>query len=127
VQFTAVPQGNPTSYEWDFNSDGIIDSTEPNPEFTYQINGVYTVTLTVYDETGSDEEIKTDYIQVVADILFGDVNGDGILDVSDLVMYIDFVLGYSEPEEEQFLSGDVNYSGQIDIIDIVMVIDAILG
>ncbi|NOZ07967.1 MAG: hypothetical protein GXO91_03695, partial [FCB group bacterium] len=45
----------------------------------------------------------------------------------DLVIYIDFVLGYSEPEEEQFLAGDVNYSWQIDIIDIVMVIDEILG
>jgi len=55
------------------------------------------------------------------------VNGDGILDVSDLVIYIDLVLGYSEPEEEQFLAGDVNYSGQIAIIDIVMVIDEILG
>jgi hypothetical protein len=127
VQFTAVPQGNPTAYEWDFNSDGFIDSTEPNPQFTYYIDGVYTVTLTVYDETGSDEEVKTDYIQVVSDILFGDVNGDGSLDVGDLVMYIDFILGYSEPEEDQFLAGDVNYSGQIDIIDIVMVIDEILG
>jgi PKD repeat protein len=127
VQFTAVPQGNPTAYEWDFNSDGFIDSTEPNPQFTYHIDGVYTVTLTVYDETGSDSEIKEDYIQVVSDILFGDVNGDGFLDVSDLVMYIDFILGYSEPEEDQFLAGDVNYSGQIDIIDIVMVIDEILG
>jgi len=127
VQFTSVPQGNPTAYEWDFNSDGFIDSTEPNPQFTYQINGVYNVTLTVFDETGSDTDIKEDYIQVVSDILFGDVNGDGILDVSDLVIYIDFVLGYSEPEEEQFLAGDVNYSGQIDIIDIVMVIDEILG
>jgi len=127
VQFTAVQQGNPTAYEWDFNGDGFVDSTEPNPQFTYQINGVYTVILTVYDETGSDSEVKTDYIQVVSDILFGDVNGDGILDVSDLVIYIDLVLGYSEPEEEQFLAGDVNYSGQIDIIDIVMVIDEILG
>ncbi len=127
VQFTAVPQGNPTAYEWDFNSDGFIDSTEPNPQFTYYIDDVYTVTLTVYDETGSDAEVKTDYIRVVSDILFGDVNGDGFLNVSDLVMYIDFILGYSEPEEDQFLAGDVNYSGQIDIIDVVMVIDEILG
>jgi len=127
VQFTAVPQGNPTAYEWDFNSDGFIDSTEPHPQFTYYIDGVYTVTLTVYDETGNDSEIKEDYIQVVSDILFGDVDLSGSLDVGDLVVYVDFILGYSEPEEDQFLAGDVNYSGQIDIIDIVMVIDEILG
>jgi len=127
VQFTSVPQGNPTSYEWDFNSDGFVDSTEPHPEFTYNIDGTYTVTLTVFDETGSDAGIKEDYIQVISDILFGDVNLSGSLDVGDIVLYVDFVLGFSEPTEDQFLAGDVNYSGGIDIIDIVMVIDEILG
>jgi len=127
VQFTSVPQGNPNTYEWDFNSDGFVDSTEPNPQFTYQIDGTYTVTLTVYDESGSDDEVKTDYIQVVSDILFGDVNQSGSLDVGDLVLFVAFVLGNAEPTEDQFFAGDVNYSGQIDIIDIVMVIHEILG
>ncbi len=127
VQFTSVPQGNPSAYEWDFNSDGFVDSTEPNPQFTYQIDGIYSVTLTVYDESGGDEEIKTDYIQVVSDILFGDVDQSGSLDVGDLVLFVAFVLGDAEPTKNQFLAGDVNYSGQIDIIDIVMVIYEILG
>ena len=127
VQFTSVPQGNPTAYDWDFNSDGFVDSTEPNPQFTYQIDGIYSVTLTVYDESGSDEEVKIDYIQVVSDILFGDVDQSGSLDVGDLVLFVAFVLGDAEPTEDQFLSGDVNYSGQIDIIDIVMVIHEILN
>ena len=127
VQFTSVPQGNPTAYEWDFNSDGFIDSTDPHPQFTYQINGVYTVTLTVYDETGIDDEVKTGYIQVLSDILFGDVDQSGELDVGDLVLFVAFVLGDAEPDEDQFIAGDVNYSGQIDIIDIVMVIHEILG
>ncbi len=66
-------------------------------------------------------------IQLSSSVSVGDVNGDGFLNVSDMVLYIDFILGYSEPEEDQFLAGDVNYSGQIDIINIVMVIDEILG
>jgi len=103
-----------------------VDSTEPHPQFTYQIDGVYTVTLTVYDESGSDDEVKIDYIQVVSDILFGDVDQSGELDVGDLVLFVAFVLGDAEPTEDQFLAGDVNYSGQIDIIDIVMVIHEIL-
>jgi PKD repeat protein len=122
----SVSQGNPTLYEWDFNSDGLIDSTEPHPEFTYQIEGIYDVTLTVYDETGSDTQTKENYIQVVSDILFGDVDQSGVLDVIDLVLFVSFVLGDAEPTEDQFLAGDVNYSGQIDIIDIVMVINEIL-
>ncbi len=127
VQFTSVPQGDVTAYEWDFNSDGYIDSTEPHPEFTYEINGIYDVTLTVHDDEGSDSQTKDDYIQVVSDVLFGDVNVDGVLDVLDLVTYINIILGYEEPAEQQFLSGDVNFSGAIDILDVVLVVDEILG
>ncbi len=126
VQFTSVPQGEVLAYEWDFNSDGFIDSTEPHPEFTYEINGIYDVTLTVYDAEGSDSQTKEEYIQVVSDVLFGDVNVDGVLDVLDLVTYINIILGVTEPEEHQFLSGDVNFSGEIDILDVVMVVDEII-
>jgi len=47
--------------------------------------------------------------------------------VGDLVLFVAFVLGDAEPNEDQFIAGDINYSGQIDIIDIVMVIHEILG
>ena len=43
VQFTDQSVGSPTSYYWQFG-DGSI-STEKNPIHTYQIPGVYTVTL----------------------------------------------------------------------------------
>ncbi len=52
------PNGGSLTYEWDFNNDGVTDSTVENPRHTYsqdseeQTNGVYTVTLTVYDEAG---------------------------------------------------------------------------
>ncbi|MBT4510745.1 MAG: PKD domain-containing protein [Chloroflexi bacterium] len=35
------------SWEWDFNSDGIVDSTEKNPKYTYPSPGEYSVSLTV--------------------------------------------------------------------------------
>ena len=41
-----------TSYEWDFQNDGTVDSTQLNPTFTYQQNGTYTARLTVTDTTG---------------------------------------------------------------------------
>jgi PKD repeat protein len=64
VQFTDQSTGSVTSYAWDFNNDGIIDSTAVNPGYSYQTAGTYSVKLTVTGPGGSDEEIKTDYITV---------------------------------------------------------------
>ncbi|MCL2065813.1 MAG: PKD domain-containing protein, partial [Candidatus Cloacimonetes bacterium] len=35
------------TWEWDFDGDGIIDSTEQNPVFVYTEEGTYSVTLTI--------------------------------------------------------------------------------
>ncbi len=49
VNFTNS-SANATSYSWDFNGDGTIDSTLQNPSYTYNAAGTYTVKLTA---TGS--------------------------------------------------------------------------
>ncbi len=53
------------SYEWDFQNDGTVDSTEQNPSFTYDMVAKYTVKLTVTNTLGSDDEVKTDYIDAI--------------------------------------------------------------
>ena len=54
-----------TSWRWDFETDGIIDSEEQNPSWTYTEAGLYTVSLTVSDGAYSDTETKDDYITVL--------------------------------------------------------------
>jgi PKD repeat protein/glucose/arabinose dehydrogenase len=44
--------GDSIAFAWDFTNDGTVDSTEPNPTFTYTANGVYTAKLTVTDSSG---------------------------------------------------------------------------
>jgi hypothetical protein len=44
--------GGPTSWEWDFDGDGVVDSTDQLPTHTYSTWGVYTVTLTVSNDGG---------------------------------------------------------------------------
>ncbi|MFN2396514.1 MAG: PKD domain-containing protein, partial [Bacteroidales bacterium] len=56
VAFTNFSQ-HATSYEWDFG-DGTGTSTEENVTYTYADGGVFTVTLTATNETGSDEYTK---------------------------------------------------------------------
>lgn len=62
VQFTDASTGNINSWAWDFNSDGVVDSTEQNPTYTYTKPGTYTVKLTVSGPYDSDSEIKTNFI-----------------------------------------------------------------
>jgi cytochrome c len=49
---TQDPDGDPLTYEWDFDADGTVDSTDQNPAFTYTENGAYDATLKVTDRTG---------------------------------------------------------------------------
>ena len=57
----------------------------------------------------------------------GDVNVDYVLDVLDIVMTINFVLGNSEPTDEQFCNADMNQDSTINVLDIVTMIDIILN
>ncbi|NOZ68434.1 MAG: PKD domain-containing protein [Deferribacteres bacterium] len=53
------------NYEWDFDNDGVIDSTDPNPSYTYDSPGNYAVKLTVTDSDGTvRRDITATYIEV---------------------------------------------------------------
>jgi PKD repeat protein len=55
VTYTDVSTGNPTSWSWDLNGDGLEDSTAPGPlTYDFTIPGVYFVSLTVSNGTSTD-------------------------------------------------------------------------
>jgi PKD repeat protein len=65
VQFTSLSTGEGiSSWKWDFNNDGVVDSTEENPLYVYTAAGDYTVSLNVTNSGGSDTMTKTGYISV---------------------------------------------------------------
>ncbi|PKK85266.1 MAG: hypothetical protein CVT48_06205, partial [Thermoplasmata archaeon HGW-Thermoplasmata-1] len=56
VQFadkSTDPDGSITSWAWDFENDGIVDSTEQNPTHQYTTEGTHNVKLTVTDNDGA--------------------------------------------------------------------------
>jgi len=63
VQFAPTTElGAELTYAWDFNNDGITDSTAQNPTFTYPGNsqsGRYTVMLTATDDRGVATQVQT--------------------------------------------------------------------
>jgi PKD repeat protein len=66
VDFTDSSTGSPTSWSWDFDDDGVEDSSSQHPSHTYNTAGTYTVTLRVENTYGYDEKSEVDYIDVNA-------------------------------------------------------------
>jgi PKD repeat protein len=61
--FTSAP-GGIASWAWDFDGDSVIDSTLPNPSFTYTTCGDFNVTLTTTDGVNPPSTLtKTAYIK----------------------------------------------------------------
>ncbi len=61
-----------------------------------------------------------------SDYELGDVNKDGAVDISDVVMTVNYVLG-SETEKSVWVYGDMDGNGMIDITDVVAIVNKILG
>lgn len=57
----------------------------------------------------------------------GDINGDGVIDVNDVIMAMQHVLGLTQLNENQQLAADVNADGTINIEDLVLIMRYILG
>ena len=45
VSFSNQTSGDVSAYEWDFETDGTVDSTESSPSFSFENPGVYVVSL----------------------------------------------------------------------------------
>jgi len=138
VSFTDRSTGDPlpTRWAWDFNGDGIVDSTDQNPAFTYQTGGSYTVNLTVSNDFGSSQKIREAYIYIRHhviplpgytelptdpdnDNLYEDTNGNGYLDFDDVVaFYIN--MEWIVQHEPDPLAFDYNRTGYLDFDDVVV-------
>ena len=55
--------------------------------------------------------------------LLGDVNGDGLLNVLDIVSLVNIILN----GDEYISSGDMNQDGSLDVLDIVTLVNIILS
>jgi len=64
VQFTDTSAGAPTSWAWDFDNNGIIDSREKDPVCVYRLPGTYSVTLWATNSFRTETVTMTDIITV---------------------------------------------------------------
>ena len=89
-----------TSWQWDFENDGIIDATVQNPDWDFWQEGTYSVRLIASNGANNDTIIRQDYINV---------NGEQISNALQFDGQDDFVKAGGVP----FPSGDLTIEAWI--------------
>lgn len=64
VHFTDISSGQPMTWAWDFDNDGVIDTYEPNPVWVYDEMADYSVSLRITRGFLNDKRVKPDFIKV---------------------------------------------------------------
>ena len=86
VVFTDTSTGPATSWFWDFGDGNSSDQTSPT--HTYTETGVYSVSLTVSNSSGSDVITKTNFITVTSMPTISDVRITNVRDSSFTVSWL---------------------------------------
>ena len=58
---------------------------------------------------------------------FGDLNFDSIVNVLDVIVTVNYIIGYIDLNNEQIQNADVNMDGSVDVFDILLIVDMALG
>jgi parallel beta-helix repeat protein len=74
IQFYNKSEGSPTSLKWTFEGGTPANSTEKNPVVTYNIPGVFMVTLVAANASNCDSITKTAYVTVTDTLISTSVN-----------------------------------------------------
>ena len=60
--------------------------------------------------------------------VMGDVNNDGMIDVTDIIRAVNIIVNSGFPAtDEGICAADLNGDGSVDILDILVIVNLILG
>ena len=113
-QSGAFRLGNGNTLITDANSVRIIE-VDFNGEIQWEYNFLGNSNM-----IARAQKYPLDYL--VPDILLGDVNNDGIINILDVVSTVNIILGHAEWID----SADYNSDGVINVLDIVSIVNIIL-
>ena len=133
---TVTPAGADQTVTWT-TSDATVATVDPNGLVTAKQlangaparapklqDGYKTVTITA--TSAADTSLSASvmlYVGVPDNGKWGDMNGDGIVDIVDVTMVINAILGYYDNRLDYDISGD----GLVDTIDLNIIINIVLG
>ena len=114
-------------WHWDFG-DGNMETYTSGAipvDYTYSNNGEYIVELSVTNIYGQTGYSHTETI-FIGSLLPGDINSDEILNILDIVMLVNFVLGSDVPDNSESSASDLNSDGILNILDVVLLVNSVL-
>ena len=127
VTLTGTAAGGlaPYSFAWDLDNDGAYDDAfGETVQWTWNLPGTSTVGLKVTDSQGW-EATDTAQVQIYAGA--GDVNGDGKVNLVDVRLAYQAVLGLIQLTPEQHGRADMDGDGDVDMQDVQAICCLALG
>ena len=132
---TTLFGGDPiTDFVIEINRDGLFHTSIPSglESFTDYglLSGVpyyysFVTQLTDNDSTSAPANITV--FPIGGDCMLGDVTGDQIINLLDVINVLLFALEYDTPDIEDLCAADVDYDGVITITDVLRLVDIVLG
>ena len=101
--------GSPYPRDFVINQEGIISYANNEIDTAWMLS-------VIYDLLSNNE-----------DMLLGDVNSDGLINVLDVVNIINFILSINVPVGDQFVLSDINQDDVINVLDVVLIVNIILN
>ena len=118
-------QPSTNTYKWvKFNSSGVSPFT-----ITYTVSvpadaeGTYEFTGTIFTTKSGELPIQGD-TSISDNIQKGDLNGDGEVDISDVILCLRQAVGLDPPQPDL---ADINEDGEVDISDVILILRIAVG
>ena len=133
-----------------FLHDGLSLKFSQGPDWisvtpsTGEVNAGSSEILTVSaDATGQEEGLYEGYLRLVTSggnaglpvsmlvsgstLQPGDINGDENVNIQDIIILINIILGTNDPDTGEFNAADINSDGVLNIQDIILIVNLILN
>lgn len=94
--------------------------------FSYNEFGFLIENLEQQNSWGEIENVSLTTNFIYDDNLPGDVNFDDVIDRTDILTIIHFIMGTQKPTELQLIQSDMNDDSEINVIDIIHLVNYIL-
>ena len=108
---------------WDIGDNGLYGITRDGYYQFTNYSGAVEQLTTYLDERFAYLSVKIPAMQ--AALLAGDVNGDGLIDINDVMALVSYICGQT-PGVFVVDAADVNADGEIDINDVMRLVDMIV-
>ena len=98
-------------------------------ELINEFDGSLEIVMTAEFLIGNGSESGVKYVDFIYQpgITLGDLTGDQVVNILDVVNLVQYILGQAELDDNQLIAADLTEDGIVNILDIVTLVQVILG